>query len=192
MAGVIVYGVMINLREVPLRKAMTEKGIANISDPNIIVDRRTYSLMLYQDTVLIKTYRANFGRNVTSPKTQAGDLSTPVGRYKICGIDTASRYYKSFEINYPNINDATNALRKGLITQAEFDTIKIDNSRGICPDPSTPLGGDIGIHGIGRLNDIFRFLPFNYNWTNGSVAISNEGIDELYSVVKKGTNVVIK
>ena len=192
MAGVIVYGVIINMRDVPLRKAMFEKGIHKITDPSIIIDRRTYSLMLFQDTLLVKTYRANFGRNVNSPKTRAGDLSTPVGDYKICQIDTAGKYYKFFEINYPNINDAGEALRKGRITQAEYDTLKYDNEKGICPDPHTVLGGDVGIHGIGRLNYIFRFLPFNYNWTDGSVAISNEGIDELYSVVKKGTNVIIK
>ena len=192
IAGVIIYGVILNLREVPLRKAMQEKGIVKITDPNIVVDRQTYSLMLYQDTVLVKTYRANFGRNVNNPKTKAGDLSTPVGSYKICEIDTINMYYKFFEINYPNNSDAANALRKGIITQAQFDTLKYDNDNGICPNPDTPLGGKMGIHGIGRLNSIFRFLPFNYNWTDGSVAISNEGIDELYSVIKKGTNVVIK
>ncbi len=192
MAGVIIYGVIINLREVPLYKAMQEKGIVKITDPNIVVDRRKYSLMLYQDTVLIKTYRANFGRNVNSPKIKAGDLSTPVGNYKICGIDTTNRYYKFLEINYPNLEDAANALRKGMISQAQFDTLKYDNDKDICPTSGTPLGGKMGIHGIGRLNYVFRFLPFNYNWTDGSVAISNEGIDELYSVVKKGTHVIIK
>ena len=192
MAGVIIYGVILNLREIPLREAMAEKGIAKITHPNIVIDRRTYSLMLYQDTLLVKTYRANFGRNVNSPKKEAEDLSTPVGNYKICRIDTVSKYYKFFEINYPNLNDASDALIKGRISQAQFDTLKYDNDKGICPDPDTPLGGDMGIHGIGKLNYIFRFLPFNYNWTDGSVAISNEGIDELYSVVKKGTNVTIK
>ena len=56
----------------------------------------------------------------------------------------------------------------------------------------TYLGGNVGIQGIGRLNFLFKYLPFNYNWTDGSVAISNENMDELYSVVKKGTRVVIK
>ena len=54
------------------------------------------------------------------------------------------------------------------------------------------LGGDIGIHGIGELNYIFKNLPFVFNWTNGSIAMSNENIDEIYSVIKEGTEVVIK
>ncbi len=50
----------------------------------------------------------------------------------------------------------------------------------------TELGNNIGIHGIGRLNFIFKNLPFIYNWTDGSIAVSNENIDEIYSVAKKG------
>lgn len=192
IAGVIVYGIIINIHEVPLRQAMVDKGFVKLDDPNIVVDRRTYSLKLYEDTVLIKTYRANFGRNVNVPKNRAGDLATPVGDYAICEMDRTDKYYKFLKINYPNISDATDALRKGIISQQQFDKLKDEFYRGLCPDPDTQLGGDIGIHGIGRLDYIFRYLPFNYNWTDGSIAISNENIDELYSIVKKGTKVVIK
>ncbi len=190
--GVIVYGILLNIREVPLHKILVEKGLTKLSDPSIVVDRSSYTLKLYDDTILIKSYRANFGRNVSIPKSKAGDLATPVGNYIICRIDTANKYYKFFQINYPNPDDASEALRKGVITQVQFDTLMYDNKNGICPDPNTPLGGNIGIHGIGRLNYIFRYLPFNYNWTDGSIALSNENIDELYSVVRKGTKVVIK
>ncbi len=192
VAGVIVYGIIINLREIPLNVIMAKKGINELIHPNILVNRQSYSLKLYDDTVLIKTYRANFGRNVNSPKQRSGDLATPVGDYKICEIDTNNKYYKFFMINYPNISDASDGLRKGEITQEEFDLIKFDYSNGKCPVANTPLGGDMGIHGIGRLDYLFKYLPFVYNWTDGSIALSNQDIDELYSVVKKGTKVVIK
>jgi hypothetical protein len=61
-----------------------------------------------------------------------------------------------------------------------------------CPEPDTDLGGNIGIQGIGEYNAIFKNLPFVFNWTDGSIAVSNEDIDEIYSVVKRGTKVVIK
>ncbi len=192
ISGCIVYGIILNLREMPLSKTMAEKGFSKLAKPYIIIDRQSYSLNLYEDTVLIKSYRANFGRNVNVPKSRAGDLSTPVGNYRICEIDTVSRFYKFFKLNYPNLNDAADALRKGLISQVQFDSLKSELARGSCPDSNTALGGNIGIQGIGKLDFIFRYLPFNYNWTNGSIAISNEDIDELYSVVKKGTLVVIK
>ena len=190
--GVIIYGVFLHIREIPLKQAMLTKGFEKLDNPNIVIDRHTYTLSLYEDTILIKSYRANFGRNVNSPKSRATDLATPVGEYRICEIDTVNKYYKFFKLNYPNLTDAADALRKGIIDQAEYDKLKDELYYDQCPDSNTPLGGDIGIQGIGRLDFIFKYLPFNYNWTNGSIAISNENIDELYSVVKKGTKVVIK
>lgn len=192
ISGCIIYGVILNLKEIPLSEAMAERGIARLKKPYIVIDRNSYTLNLYEDTVLVKEYRANFGRNVNIRKTRAGDLSTPVGDYKICEIDTANKYYKFFKLNYPNLSDAAQALRKNAISQAQFDSLKYELDHGECPSSKTILGGDMGIQGIGRLDFIFKYLPFNYNWTDGSIAISNEDIDELYKVVKKGTAVVIK
>jgi len=192
IAGCIIYGIIINLREVPLRQIEAEKGVAKINEANILIDRSSYKLMLYNDTVFIKSYRANFGRNIGVPKCKDGDLATPVGEYKICDFDTNSRYHIFLKLNYPNLNDAAEALRKDVITQGEYDKIKFALDYNSCSDSATGLGGHIGIQGIGRLNFVFKYLPFNYNWTDGSIAISNEDIDELYSVVKKGTKVVIR
>ena len=146
--GVIVYGILINLREVPLQEAMMEKGFTVLHDPNIIVSRKDYTLNLYEDTVLIKSYRASFGKNVSIPKTKADDYSTPVGTYQICQIDKNQKYYIELKINYPNINDITEALRKNLITQKEFDQLKFEFYYDDCPSLETPLGNDVSIHGI--------------------------------------------
>jgi murein L,D-transpeptidase YafK len=192
MAGVIVYGIIINLRDIPLAEAMRLKGYTEIKNPNIIVDRKTYTLNLYEDTVLIKSYRASFGKNINTPKSQANDGATPVGDYQICSMDTISKYHKYLRLNYPNIHDATEGLRMGLISQKTYDTLKFEFYHEGCPSSNSALGGNIGIQGIGEYNSIFKNLPFVYNWTNGSVAVSNESIDEIYSVIKKGTKVVIK
>ena len=53
-SGIIVYGVIINLREVTLAEAIKAKNLTTISNPSIIVDRRNYSLTLYSDTTLVK------------------------------------------------------------------------------------------------------------------------------------------
>jgi murein L,D-transpeptidase YafK len=192
ITGCVIYGIILNLREVPLSKAAGDKGFSRIDEANILIDRKSYKLMLYNDTVFIKSYKANFGRNINVPKCKDGDFATPVGEYKVCDIDTASRYHKFFKINYPNLVDAGEALRKGVINQSLYDKFKFDFDYELSPDSSTYLGGNVGIQGIGRLNFVFKYLPFNYNWTDGSVAISNEDMDELYTVVKKGTRVVIK
>jgi murein L,D-transpeptidase YafK len=192
MFGVIAYGVVLNLKVVPLAEAMHSKGFTVLENPNIIIDRKTYTLNLYDDSVLIKSYRASFGRNVNTIKSRTRDGATPVGEYQICALDTTSKYHKFLRLNYPNLQDAAEALRMGWISQSTFDTLKFQYYYEGCTDGNTVLGGNIGIQGIGEYNYIFKNLPFVYNWTNGSIAISNESIDELFSVVKKGTKVVIK
>ncbi len=174
--GVIVYGIVLNLRDVPLSEALLKSGYSEITNPKIVIDRHNYTLGIYEDSVLIKNYRVSFGKSVHTPKTRAGDKATPVGVYKICKIYTTHKYYKFFQINYPNLEDGANALRKGLISQKEYNDIKFQYYYEGCTRYHNVLGGNIGIHGIGELNYIFKNLPFVFNWTNGSIAMSNENI----------------
>ena len=190
--GVLVYGIILNLRDVPLSEAMLKNGFSEVKNPKLVVDRHNYTLGLYEEGILIKNYRISLGRSARTPKSRAGDKATPVGVYKICKIDTVSKYHKFFQINYPDLEDATNALRKGWISQKEFNDIKFQYYYEGCTRFNKILGGNIGIHGIGELNYVFKNLPFVFNWTNGSIAMSNENIDELYSVIKIGTEVDIK
>jgi murein L,D-transpeptidase YafK len=192
LAGTIFYGVILNLREDSLFEALREKGFEKFENSNIIVDRKSFSLHLYKDTVLIKTYRASFGKNLTSSKTKAEDNATPVGEYAVCESDSNSQYHKFLKLNYPNVSDVSEALRKGWITQKQVEQLKFEFYYVGCPNANTILGGTLGIHGIGKFDYILKNLPFVYNWTNGSIAVSNEAIDEIFSVVQKGTKVVIK
>jgi murein L,D-transpeptidase YafK len=192
LCGVIVYGIILNSREVSLSEALIEKGFSKLENPSIVIDRSNFTLDLYEDSVLVKTYRASFGRTLHKPKRRAGDGATPVGRYQVCSIDTASKYDKFFRLNYPSIDDASNALKKGLISQKEFNNIKFEYYYEGCTGYNLVLGGNIGIHGIGKFNYILKNLPFVFNWTDGSIALSDEDIGEIYSVIKIGTEVVIK
>ncbi|RKY98760.1 MAG: L,D-transpeptidase [Ignavibacteriae bacterium] len=192
LCGVIVYGIILNLREIPLSEALTQKGFSELKNPNIVIDRVSFTLNLYEDSVLVKTYRASFGRTLHKPKSRAGDGATPVGRYQVCSIDTSYKYYKFFRLNYPSIDDATDALKKGLISQKEFNNIKFEYYYEGCTGYNIVLGGNIGIHGFGKFNYVLKNLPFVFNWTDGSIALSDEDIEEIYSVIKIGTKVVIK
>ena len=190
--GVIVYGIVLNLREIPLSEAISKNGFSEITNPKIIIDRQNYTLGIYEDSVLIKNYRVCFGKSVQTIKSKAGDKATPVGVYKICKIYPTHKYHKFFQINYPNLEDGANALRKGWISQKEYNDIKFQYYYESCTKYHVLLGGNIGIQGIGELNYIFKNLPFVFNWTDGSIAMSNENIDEIYSVIREGTEVVIK
>lgn len=190
--GIIIYGIILNIREVSLDEALIRKNLTKIDNPLIEIERNNYTLVLYSDSILVKTYSVVFGRNSGKIKLSKDDLITPDGEYYICSIDTNDIYYKKLYINFPNLADASEALREGVINRDEFIAIKNSLDKKTCSFKYTKLGADIGIHGIGEYNLIFKNLPFVFNWTNGSVALSNEDIDELLSVVKIGTKVIIK
>lgn len=192
LSGVVLYGMILNLRDVPLKVAILKSGKDSLDNVNILIERKSFTLYLYSDTTIIKKYRASFGKNLLDKKINNKDGATPVGIYSICEIISEHKYHRYLRINYPNLSDAVDAFRIGIITKKEFDVISDKIEKGECPSDKTQLGGDIGIHGIGRFNFFLKNLPFVFNWTNGSIALSNEHIDELYSIVSKGTKVVIK
>lgn len=190
-AGLIFYGVILNFREVTLDEAMAEKGITKIVDAKLLVDRKNFRLELYSGKVLVKTYKAVFGKNNSLVKISKDDKVTPLGEYKICQMDTAVKYHKFLRFNYPNPSDAAEALTRGYLTKDEFDAVMLSHKLNECTPKETRLGSEIGIHGIGTYDVIFRNLPFSFNWTNGSIAVSNQNVDELYKVLKVGTPVSI-
>ena len=190
--GMIFYGIILNIRETTLQEAMQKKGLTELYNVRIIVDRKNYHLDLYSNETKIKSYKAVFGRNNSNIKIFKGDYATPIGKYRICKKDTNFKYYKNLQLNYPTPKDAAEALQNRLITRKDYMEIKYSYDHIQCPPSNTPLGAEIGIHGIGKYNFIFKNLPFVFNWTDGSIAISNENIDELFSVTQIGTPVEIK
>lgn len=190
LAGCYAYGMILNLRTDTLSERMAELNIKKISNPSIVIDKKQYTLTLYSDSIQVKVYRAVFGKG-NQQKQSADELSTPVGEYEICEIDTSHIYHKFFRLNYPNISDLRAALRMGWITRQDFESMSLQSYYSDSISQSSYKWRKIGIHGIGQLNFLFKNLPFVFNWTDGSIAISNEEIDELYGVIQKGTKVTI-
>ncbi|MBN2572088.1 MAG: L,D-transpeptidase [Ignavibacteriales bacterium] len=187
----ILYGIILNMGEISLDDAIKNNGLTQLDSIYIIIERNNYELKLFNNSTLIKTYKAIFGKNNSMVKTSSKDYVTPIGNYKICNIKENSKYHKFFQLDYPNKNDAAEGFKRDYINEQEYKSIISSLDSNNCPYAKTKLGADIGIQGIGEYNFIFKNLPFTYNWTNGSIAISNEDIDELYRVVKIGTVVVI-
>lgn len=191
ISGTFLYGITSNFRTVTLQDALRQKGLTEVTNPQIVIIRNQYLLRLYSDSVLVKEYRAVFGTN-KGVKRLSGDRGTPAGEYIICRIDTVHQYESFLQLNYPNMDDMIAGLRDGYLTQEEFNQMRFRYYYQDCRPDSGSRMTAIGIHGIGQLNFLFKNLPFVFNWTNGSAAVSNESIRELLSVVKKGTPVVIR
>lgn len=190
-AGIIGYGFILNISEPSLSEVLYQKDLDYLTNVSVVIHKQKYKLELYSDTLLIKSYRAVFGKSSSAARRKSYKNVTPSGTYQVCSIDTNSRYEKFFTINYPNERDLRGALRLGYISNNEYNIMINNLENSECPSDSEKFEM-IGIHGIGQLNFIFKNLPFVFNWTNGSIAISNESINELYSVITVGTKIVIK
>lgn len=187
----ILYGIILNIRENTLAEEMAELKIDSLKNVTLQVSLSKYRLYLYSDSTLVKRYRISAGRD-NYAKKELGDNGTPVGEYRICSIDSNHKFHRYFRINYPNLRDIEKAYLEKSLASDEYFKLRGELVRGECPSKSRVLGGDLGIHGIGKLNYIFKNLPFIFNWTNGSIAMSDENIDELLRVVKNGTKIIIE
>ncbi len=94
-----------------------------------------------------------------------GDERTPEGRYVIDYGNPDSAYHLSLHISYPNAQDRAFA-----------------ESQGRSP------GGDIFIHGQPNALPIGRMAK---DWTDGCIALSNQEIEELWSLNGDGTPIEI-
>ena len=76
-------------------------------------------------------------------------------------------------MHYPNALDAEKGLGEGRIDAATERSIRTALSSDRKPPQSTPLGGEILLHGGGSGSD----------WTLGCVAMENEDIDALRALL---------
>ncbi|MFI3180600.1 MAG: L,D-transpeptidase, partial [Methylococcales bacterium] len=98
-------------------------------------------------------------------------------------------FKRFFGLTYPSVQDAEQAFDKGIINEGQYKRIVRAQELGQIPPQDTPLGGQIGIHGLGsadiRVHEVF-------DWTHGCIALTNSQIDHLSQLVDTGTVVKIK
>ncbi|MGH9831683.1 MAG: L,D-transpeptidase family protein [Blastocatellia bacterium] len=157
----------------------------------ILVKKAERKLYLYRSEngkeKLVKSYQIALGNNPTGMKRKQGDGATPEGDYYITHKNARSRFYLSLGISYPNIADADEGLKNGLINNAQHQAIVAAIRNQTKPPQNTRLGGDIFIHGggTGKLLGLIR------DWTLGCVALENDEIKELFDLLPVRTPVRI-
>ncbi|MEJ5305766.1 MAG: L,D-transpeptidase [Ignavibacteria bacterium] len=191
LLGMIAYGIFLDLRKSSLDELLIERKITKIEKPKLVINRIDYKLHFYVDTILIKTYNIALGGNPKYSKQSREDRYTPVGDYFICSKKITTGLGKVLILNYPSLEDAVRGLRDGLISEKEFQLIQESYYKKECPPMDTKLGGYVKIHGNGKFDFILRNLPFVFNWTDGSIAVNNSEIEELYESCPIGTPVYI-
>lgn len=158
--------------------------------PWVLVDTRkdTLSIMLENRPMEVFHHIA-VGSRGPGTKRMRGDNVTPVGVFRIGWINPNSRFKLFFGLDYPNLEYADKAYREGRIDRDTYDHIRFSVSQGLTPPQDTPLGGSIGIHGVGAGDP---WVHANLDWTNGCIALDNRQIERLAQWVGVGTRVEIR
>ena len=159
--------------------------------PWILVDTQALTLTVYstENQVLARFNNISIGSGGAAEIHHRGDETTPLGVFHVSWVDRHHRYGTFFGLDYPSADIARRAFAAGRISRAELDAIIRAQQRHRTPPQNTPLGGRLGIHGIGRGDPRIQEA---FNWTNGCVALTNTQIRQLARWVHVGSRVVIR
>ena len=156
----------------------------------IFIDTRDETLTVMRDSTVIRTFSdIAIGRYGKTYFKRQGDNKTPLGSYRIGWINRDSRYYVFLGLTYPDRPAADRALQDGRINEMQWQEIRRALEADKTPPQNTPLGGYIGIHGLGQGD---MKLHQQYNGTNGCVALTNAQMDLLLQWARIGTPVEIR
>ena len=138
--------------------------IASYTGPEvtrIVVQKSQRRLYLLGANSVLKTYDIDLGFTPVGHKEIEGDGKTPEGSYYIDRRNPRSAYHLSIGISYPNAHDVAKAKALG----------------------KSP-GGDIFIHGAPNARS-----RSGKDWTWGCISVSNSEVEEIYAMVRLGTQI---
>ena len=180
------------IRRLLLCQLVLMSAVAPVLADNIrvVIDTGNETLKVMKGKLVIKSYDdIAIGRYGATYYKARGDHKTPLGKFRIGWKNGGTRYHRFLGLTYPDLPAADRALVDGRIDESQWQAIRRASEAGKVPSQKTPLGGMIGIHGIGAGD---RGVHRDFNWTNGCVALTNEEIEELLQWVKIGTAVEIR
>lgn len=156
----------------------------------LVIDTELHLLDVMRGDDLELTFdNISIGRGGSAWERRRGDRKTPLGNFHIAWVNDQSRFYRFFGLDYPSPDHADRAFKAGRLSREARDAVERAYSAGVPPPQNTPLGGFIGIHGVGAGNPV---IHDNVNWTDGCIALTNEQIDQLSRWVRVGTPVIIR
>jgi murein L,D-transpeptidase YafK len=155
----------------------------------LLVDTEALTLdVLRGESRVLRLDRISIGRGGAAPDRRRGDQRTPLGHYRITRVDAKSRFHLFFGLDYPTREQVDRAFKNGVINAKEYGRLVNAFRYGEALQDS-PLGGQIGIHGLGTGSLRLHQLS---NWTEGCIALTNAQIDQLRRYISIGTPVVIR
>ena len=135
----------------------------------MVINKGARRLYLLNNQEVLKEYKIDLGFAPTGDKKVEGDGKTPEGTYVIDRRNPNSRYHLSVGISYPNAQDIAEAKALG----------------------ASP-GGEIFIHGEPNSLKELKRAKKTKDWTAGCIAVKNDEIEEIYSMVRDGTAISLR
>ncbi|PIE83006.1 MAG: L,D-transpeptidase [Candidatus Contendobacter odensis] len=161
------------------------------SEPWLLVDTKADTLSIMQGGESLRVFNGiALGSSGPGLKRRRGDNKTPLGVFRVGWINDRSRFNTFIGLDYPNLEYARRGLKEKRINQHTYQRIRTALLDGRTPPQNTPLGGQIGIHGVGRGDPLVHEAGFN--WTSGCVALNNQQIAVLRTWIKPGMRVEIR
>lgn len=153
------------------------------------VDTQALELRVMRGLDVLRVYQdIAIGRSGTTENKRRLDGKTPLGEYRISLIKNNSKFHRFYGFDYPHLKHADHALQRGELSVEDYLRIRNAVRAGRVAPQDTPLGGHLGIHGIGSGE---LEVHTDFNWTNGCVALTNEQVEELARWLRVGTRVVV-
>jgi hypothetical protein len=150
--------------------------------PIIVVQKEKRRLYLFDRQVLVRDYPVALGYKPVGDKERSDDGRTPEGEFLVCGKRDGGAADKALIISYPSYKHAERARFQGILSLDGVQNIRAALEKSIQPPVDTPLGGNVGIRGGGAHGD----------WTDGSVALYDSDMAELFHIAQLGTPVHIR
>lgn len=176
-------GCVSTIKELEFPYHVNAKDQRLLADRLIVVRKEARRMMLFSDGQLRHDrtdgkpdcWRIGLGWEPIFDKVSEGDGRTPEGFFATSDKPWSS-FYGAIAVHYPSERHAAQALARKLISKNTHDQIVSAHKKGSTPPQSSPLGGNILIHGGGSSSD----------WTLGCIALSNHDIDELRALLPNG------
>jgi hypothetical protein len=171
-----------------LAEICRSKGLpVPLDDARVIVSCSSLTMKVYSGETLLKSYDVAIGAGIPDGGL-AERMGTPLGQYTVLEKrhrhDMADRGSRCFVLDYPRLEDAERGRNQGSLSEAEYQSCLLAARAGQ-PMPAIPsLGGPLTLQG-----NYFFFRGSRF--TDGSIALSNSDVNELFDVVPEGSDVEI-
>ena len=134
----------------------------------LLVIKSEQKLHLLRRGEVVKSYRVSLGKK-DGPKQYEGDQRTPEGTYWINWRQHSKKYNLAMHISYPNAADLKRAYKL-----------------------QKPAGSMIMLHGTPTDEEYPEWFFHTLNWTDGCIALTNEDMQEVWSLVRDHTMIEIR